>query len=201
MHLICITGTIRQSSSSNWNSTSSSASHSGYPLCYHSPCRVPNHWIYCWPHAEKSGTTPPVAPLLINTTSRPMSTPKMSRLGVPTALHRAMKICPHWSWRLGPAPNHRGRNLPVPFQSNKGHHWSWWWYCSGKLKAYWGSGQWEQHQPQWGLIWLRCVQGECGHLWYGVSLPGLVSCLWAQKRYLSETLTRSTERGYRLPVA
>ena len=41
-------------------------------------------------------------------------TPKRSKLGVNSALHRAMRTCPHWHQRLGPAPNHKGRDLPVP---------------------------------------------------------------------------------------
>ena len=45
----------------------------------------------------------------------PMSTPKRLRLGVHTALHRVMRTCLNWYWKLGPAfTNNKGRNLPAP---------------------------------------------------------------------------------------
>ena len=64
------------------------------------------------PH-RKSRTTLPVSHSVINATSRPVSTPKRSGLGANTALHRAMRTCLNWHWRLGPALNPKGRNFPV----------------------------------------------------------------------------------------
>ena len=65
------------------------------------------------PH-RKSRTTLPVTYLAIIMTKGPVSTPKRSKLRVNTALHRVKRTHPHWHQRLGPVPNHKGRNLPVP---------------------------------------------------------------------------------------
>ena len=43
-----------------------------------------------------------------------MLTPERPKLGVNTALHRAMRTCPNWYWELGSAlNNNKSRNLPV----------------------------------------------------------------------------------------
>ena len=63
---------------------------------------------------QKSGTTLPVGPSMMNATSRLMSICKRSRLGVNAAVHRAMKIHLNWYKRPGPAHNFKGRNLLVP---------------------------------------------------------------------------------------
>ena len=68
------------------------------------------------PH-RKSRTVLPAAYLII-ATRWPMLTPKRLRLGTNTALHRVMRICPNWYWRLDPALNNEGSNLLAPFQSN-----------------------------------------------------------------------------------
>ena len=65
------------------------------------------------PHRE-SGTTLQAVPSMTNVISRPMLTPRRLRSRANTALHRVMKTHPNWYWRLGPALNHKGRNLPVP---------------------------------------------------------------------------------------
>ena len=44
---------LKQSSSSNWNSTSFSISLTGYPLCRYSPSGVPISWAHCQPHTSK----------------------------------------------------------------------------------------------------------------------------------------------------
>ena len=106
-------GLPRQSTSSHWDCTSSCASPAWYPLCWHYTCWVPICWIHCQPHAEKSGTTLPVAHLVISATSGPMLTPIRLRLGVSTALYRARTTCLNWHQRLGQAPNQNGSNLPV----------------------------------------------------------------------------------------
>ena len=62
----------------------------------------------------KSGTAPPAVHLVINATTESMLIPKRSRLGVNKALQRVMRTCLNCHWRLGPALNHKGRNLPVP---------------------------------------------------------------------------------------
>ena len=45
-----------QSSLSNWDSSSSSASPAGYHLCWHSPGWMPICQIHCWPNTEKVGS-------------------------------------------------------------------------------------------------------------------------------------------------
>ena len=47
-----------------------------------------------------------------------MLTPKRLSIGGNTAVYRAMRTYPHWHKRLGPAPNHKGRNplVPLPVQ-------------------------------------------------------------------------------------
>ena len=70
---------------------------------------------------QKKWDCPPVAHSVINATSKPMSLPKRSRLVVNTALHRAMRTCLNWHWRIGPALNHKGRTYQSPFQSNQGN--------------------------------------------------------------------------------
>ena len=152
---------LKQCKSSTWNSTTSCTSLTGYPLCRHSPSEVPICWVTCHPYTEKAGL---LAHSVIIMTRGPVLNPKRSKLGVNTALHRAMRTCPNWHWKLGQAlTNNKGRNLPAPFKSYQGHHWSWWWSCKRKFEEY----QWS------GLIWLRFVQGGCGQLWYGHSLWGL----------------------------
>ena len=51
-------GASRQSSSSHWHSTSSTASPTGYHLCWHSLGWALICWIYCWPHAESVTALP-----------------------------------------------------------------------------------------------------------------------------------------------
>ena len=105
---------LRQSSSSNL----------GIHLLQCFPCWISPLLALFWlsaylldslltPHRKK-GTAPPVAHMVITTTTGPMSTPESWRLGVNAALHRVMRTCPHCHWSQGPALNHKGRNLPVP---------------------------------------------------------------------------------------
>ena len=46
---------LKQSSSLNWNSASSSTSLTGYPLCWYSPSGMPICWVHCQPQTEKAG--------------------------------------------------------------------------------------------------------------------------------------------------
>ena len=102
----------RQFSSSNLDSISSSASLRISPLLAlpQLDAHLPDSLLA---PCRKSGTVLPAACSVINTTNEPMLTPKWLRLGVNTALQRAMRICPNCHWRLDPALNHKGRNLPV----------------------------------------------------------------------------------------
>ena len=65
------------------------------------------------PH-RKSRDALPAAHSVIIATRGTVFTPKRSRLGVNPALNRVRRTHPHWHWRLGPAQNLKGRNLPVP---------------------------------------------------------------------------------------
>ena len=120
---------------------------------------------------------------VINATSRPMSTPKRLRLGVNTALQRVMRTCPNWHWRLGPAPNHKGRNLPVPLP------------VQPRPPLILAMVQWWEPQGALGIRTVRATPTTVGpHLtWmhpernvatlgYGVKPPGTVSCVQTQMR-------------------
>ena len=62
---------------------------------------------------RRSKTVLPAVHLTIITTRGPTLTPKRSKLGVNTALHRVMRTCPNWYQELVPALNNEGRNLSV----------------------------------------------------------------------------------------
>ena len=104
---------IRQSSSSHWDSISSSASTAGYPLCWYSP-QLGAHLVDSLSTpCRKSGTSLPVAHSVISATSGSMLTPNRLRLRANTALYSVRRTCLHWNQKLGLAPNHKGRTLPV----------------------------------------------------------------------------------------
>ena len=63
---------------------------------------------------QKTWVTLPVVHFMIIMTRRPMLTPKRSKLGMNRAVHRVMRTCPNWFWKLGPALTDKSRNLPAP---------------------------------------------------------------------------------------
>ena len=115
------------------------------------------------PH-RKSRTIPPAAYSVFSTTSRPVLTPKRSRLGANIVLYRVRRTHPHWHWRLGPALNHKGRNLSVTLP------------VQPRPLLILMMVQWWEHQGVLGIRTVRAVPRwiwrECGQLWHGVSLWG-----------------------------
>ena len=101
----------------NWDSASSRTSLTRYLFLLALPqlgaliC-----WVHCQSCTEKTRTAFPAAHSAIIIIKGPMLTSKRLRLGVNTALAQNEDrtcTCIDITW-LGPAPNHKGRNLPVP---------------------------------------------------------------------------------------
>ena len=112
---------------------------------------------------QKNGATLPALHSTLIAARGTVSPPRKSKLGMITAPHGVTITYQNQYQRPDQALNNESRNLTIPFLSDQGHCWPWWWSSCRKLVEHWGSS----------FIRLQLAKGECGWLWYGHSLQRL----------------------------